>query len=161
MLPKLFGPIVRKNCFSDQENFLKFEAEGQEFGKFTAITITIYSNSERPEQFLATESFSTCSWIFIKSDKSEQLEFKLQKLLWFRNMQEKLEKVCTYSDGRLEFFFLPILNVGRWLTGTNCNYLQCCLNFPALFPPSSTSALDDPVFLINIILHEYHSFIFR
>ena len=81
LLPKLFGPIVRKNCFSDQENFLKFEAEGQEFGKFTAITITIYSNSERPEQFLATESFSTCSWIFIKSDKSEQLEFKLQKLL--------------------------------------------------------------------------------
>ena len=32
LLPKLFGPIVRKKCFSDLEN-LKFEAEGREFGK--------------------------------------------------------------------------------------------------------------------------------
>ena len=33
MLPKLFLPIVRKNCSSDREIFLKFEAEGQEFAK--------------------------------------------------------------------------------------------------------------------------------
>ena len=25
---------MRKNCSSDQENFLKFEAEGQDFAKF-------------------------------------------------------------------------------------------------------------------------------
>ena len=25
---------MRKNCFSDQEKLLKFEAEGREFGKF-------------------------------------------------------------------------------------------------------------------------------
>ena len=25
---------MRKNCSSDQENFLKFEAEGREFAKF-------------------------------------------------------------------------------------------------------------------------------
>ena len=34
MLPKLFLPIVRKNCSSDREIFLKFEAEGQEFTEF-------------------------------------------------------------------------------------------------------------------------------
>ena len=28
LLPKLFRPTVRKNCSSDLENFLKFEAEG-------------------------------------------------------------------------------------------------------------------------------------
>ena len=28
-LSKLFWPIVRKNCSSDQEFFLKFEAEGK------------------------------------------------------------------------------------------------------------------------------------
>ena len=34
LLPKLFWPTVRKNCTSDQEKLLKFEAEGQEFANF-------------------------------------------------------------------------------------------------------------------------------
>ena len=34
LLPKLFGPIVRKNCSSDEENFLKFKTEGREFENF-------------------------------------------------------------------------------------------------------------------------------
>ena len=34
LLPKLFWPIVRKNCSSDREKLLQFEAEGQEFSKF-------------------------------------------------------------------------------------------------------------------------------
>ena len=34
LLPKLFRPTVRKNCSSDQEKLLKFEAEGREFAKF-------------------------------------------------------------------------------------------------------------------------------
>ena len=33
LLPKLFLPIVRKNCSSDREKILKFEAEGREFAK--------------------------------------------------------------------------------------------------------------------------------
>ena len=33
LLPKLFWPTVRKNCSSDRENLLKFEAEGQEIAK--------------------------------------------------------------------------------------------------------------------------------
>ena len=33
LLPKLFCPTVRKNCSSDRENLLKFEAEGREFAK--------------------------------------------------------------------------------------------------------------------------------
>ena len=33
-------------------------------------------------------------WRFLISDKLEQLEFKLEKMLGFRNMQEKLEKKC-------------------------------------------------------------------
>ena len=31
LLPKLFWPTVRKNCSSDREKLLKFEAEGLEF----------------------------------------------------------------------------------------------------------------------------------
>ena len=34
LLPKLFWPTVIKNCSSDWEKLLKFEAEGQEFAKF-------------------------------------------------------------------------------------------------------------------------------
>ena len=57
LLPKLFWPTVRKNCSSDWEKILIFEAEGREFAKKFEITRTIYSNSERSEQFLLTECF--------------------------------------------------------------------------------------------------------
>ena len=33
LLPKLFWPTVRKNCSSDREQLLKFEAEGRDFAK--------------------------------------------------------------------------------------------------------------------------------
>ena len=33
-LPKFFWPTLRKNCSSDQEILLKFEAEGREFANF-------------------------------------------------------------------------------------------------------------------------------
>ena len=68
LLPKLFWPFVRKNCSSDWEKLLKFEAEGGEFAKKFEITKTIYSNSERSEQVLG-----------------------------FRNMQEKLEQ-CLVTE---------------------------------------------------------------
>ena len=34
LLPKLFWPTVRKNCSSDREKLLWFEAEGREFEIF-------------------------------------------------------------------------------------------------------------------------------
>ena len=37
LLPNLFWPTVRKNCFSDWEKLLKFEAEGREFSKFLRL----------------------------------------------------------------------------------------------------------------------------
>ena len=38
--PKLFWPTARKKCFSDRDQFLKFEAEGWEFA--IEITKTIF-----------------------------------------------------------------------------------------------------------------------
>ena len=64
--------LREKNCSSNREKLLKFEAEGREFAKKFEITRTIYSNSERSEQFLVT-----CSWRFLISNKLEQLEFQL------------------------------------------------------------------------------------
>ena len=46
--------IVLTYC---EKKLLKFEAEGREFAKMFDITRTIYSNSERSEQFLVTECF--------------------------------------------------------------------------------------------------------
>ena len=34
LLSKLFSPTATKNCSSDREKLLKFEAEGQEFANF-------------------------------------------------------------------------------------------------------------------------------
>ena len=65
-MEKWFRPSVRENCSNDHENFLKY-------GNFlrSLFTRTIHPNSEGPEQ----------------------LEFKLEKILGFRDMQEKLDKV--------------------------------------------------------------------
>ena len=43
LLPKLFWPTVRKNCSSDREKLLKFEAEGQEFAQFIQ-TVKVKNN---------------------------------------------------------------------------------------------------------------------
>ena len=64
---------MRKNCFSDLEKLLKFEAEGREFAKFLRSL----------EQFIQTvkgqnNAFLTCSWRFVISYKLGQLEFKLE-----------------------------------------------------------------------------------
>ena len=43
---------VRKNCSSDREKLLKFEAEGREFAKILrSVTRTISSNSEKSTSF--------------------------------------------------------------------------------------------------------------
>ena len=46
------------------------------------ITRTIYSNSEMSEQLLVTECILTFSWRFLIFNKLEQLEFKLEKIIW-------------------------------------------------------------------------------
>ena len=50
-------PTVRKNCSTDWEKLLKFEAEGRESLKLRSLLRTIYSSSERSKQFLVTECF--------------------------------------------------------------------------------------------------------
>ena len=70
---------MRKSCSSDQEKLLEFEAEGREFAKILRSLNIFCSNSEKSEQFFVKECFLTCSWRFLRSNKLEQLEFKLEK----------------------------------------------------------------------------------
>ena len=72
---------MRKNCSSEGEKLLKFEAVGREFTMCFEITKTIYSNGQSSEQFLITECFLTCSRRFLISDKLEQLQFKWEKII--------------------------------------------------------------------------------
>jgi hypothetical protein len=76
---------VRKNCPSDLEKLLKFEAEGQEFEKNLRSQEQFYSNIESSEQFLVTECFlnSNSNW---------------KKSLRFRKMQKKLENYLVDSE---------------------------------------------------------------
>ena len=68
--------LLRKKCSSDQEKNLKFTAEGK--GKI--CTGTIYSNSERPEQFLVTRCiFNLFLDVYNLLDELEHLQFKLEK----------------------------------------------------------------------------------
>ena len=81
---------MRKKCSSDREKLLKFEA-GLEFAKILRSL----------EQFIQTvkgqNNFLTCSWRFLIYNKLEKLKLKLEKILRFRNMQEKLENYFDHQ----------------------------------------------------------------
>ena len=84
---------MRKNCSSDREKLLKFEAEGREFAK---ILIPL-------EQFIQTVQGQNNFWlqnVFLTfpvgfSDlviNQNNYNSNLKKILGIRNMQEKLRK---------------------------------------------------------------------
>jgi hypothetical protein len=74
LLPKLFWPTVRKNCSSDRENFLEFAKILRSLEQFVR-TVKGLNN------FWQQIAFLTCSWRFLRSNKLEQLKFKLEKII--------------------------------------------------------------------------------
>ena len=66
---------MRKNCSSDREKLLKFEAESREFSKLLRSL----------EQFIQTVKGQNNFWNNYNSN--------WKKILGFRNLQEKLENV--------------------------------------------------------------------
>ena len=79
---------MRKNCSSLQPRIFKL------FG----ITRTIYSISERSQQFLKQNTLLTDFWRFLRTNILNQFEFKLEKN-WLGSMQQELKK----------YFFLHFL----------------------------------------------------
>ena len=72
--------LWEKNCSSDREKKFEFRGWRPRICNIFEITRTIYSNSERSEQFLVTECFFN---LFLEvSHKLEQLKFKLKKKYW-------------------------------------------------------------------------------
>ena len=54
---------------------------------------------------ISVNSRKTCSWSLLRSNLLQQLEFKFEKLLGFRNLQEKLENYLPISSAN------PIIEV--------------------------------------------------
>ena len=73
LLPKLFWPTVRKNCSSDWEKLLKFEAEGREFAKILRSLEQFVRTVKGQKKIWYQNAFLTCSWGFLMSNKLEQL----------------------------------------------------------------------------------------
>ena len=73
---------MRKNCSSDREKLLKFEAEGQEFAKFLRSLEQFIQTVKGQNNFWQQNAFLT-SWRFLRSNKLEleQLEFKLENII--------------------------------------------------------------------------------
>jgi hypothetical protein len=64
---------VRKNCSSDRENILKFEAEGGEFAKKV---------SKRSEQLLVTECFFNMFLEVSQTKKIRTIRIQIEKKYW-------------------------------------------------------------------------------
>ena len=73
---------MRKNCSSDQEKLLKFEAKGREFAKCL----------RSQKQKVKHNAFLTCFWRFLRYYKLEQLEFKLERIIWIKKHAGKVRK---------------------------------------------------------------------
>ena len=72
---------MRKICSSDREKLLKFETEGREFAKILRSLEQFIQTVKGQNNFWYHNSFLTCFWRFFISNKLEQLEFKLEKII--------------------------------------------------------------------------------
>ena len=79
---------MRKNCSSDREKLLEFEAEFLKFGKLLrSLGQFIRIVKDQKKNF-------TGSWRFLLSNELQQYSnSNWKKILGFRNMQEKLENL--------------------------------------------------------------------
>ena len=63
------------------EKLLKFEAEGREFAKFLRSLEQFIQTVQGQNNFWKQNAFLTSSWRFLISNRLEQLEFKLEKII--------------------------------------------------------------------------------
>ena len=84
---------MRKNCSSDREKLLKFEAEGREFSKFLRSLEQFILNSEWSEQFLVTECFFNLFLEISQISKNKKIIIEIGKNYWDLEICRKSEKI--------------------------------------------------------------------
>ena len=70
---------MRKNCSSDREKLLKFEAEGREFAKFLRSIEQFIQTVKGQNNFWTECSLNLFMEVSQFSDKLQQLELELEK----------------------------------------------------------------------------------
>ena len=88
---------MRKNCSSDREKLLKFEAEGREFAKFLRSLKQFIQTVKGQNNFWQQNAFLTCSWRFLRYNKLEKLESKLEKDIGIWKHAGKVGKKYLFS----------------------------------------------------------------
>ena len=107
LLPKLFWPTVRKIILVIKKNFWNSWPSASNLQNFE-ITRTIYSNSERSEQFLVTECFFTCSYyntLFCRQRKNWKLSLAstTEMVFCYQNCSDLLwEKIVLVIEKKFE-----------------------------------------------------------
>ena len=84
---------MRKNCSSDREKLLKFEAEILKFAKFLISLEQFIQTAKGQNKFWQQNAFLTSSWRFLMSNKFEQLELKFEKNI---GIQKSAGKVSPF-----------------------------------------------------------------
>ena len=84
---------MRKKCTIDQEKLLKLEAEGQEFAKFLRSLEQFIQTVKGQNNFGNRMFFNR----FLRSNKLEQLEFKLEKNIGIEKHAGKVRKAICYQ----------------------------------------------------------------
>jgi len=92
---------VRKKSSSDREKLLKFEAAGREFAKVLRSLQQFILTVKGQNNFWKHNAFLTCSWRFLRSNKLEQLEFKLAKIIGIEKHAGKVRK-CPLLHGNIQ-----------------------------------------------------------
>ena len=72
---------MRKICSSDREKLMKFEAKGLEFEKILRPQQQFIQTVKGQKIVWKQNAFLTCSWRFLRYNKLEQLELKLEKII--------------------------------------------------------------------------------
>ena len=63
---------MRKNCSTDREKLLKFEAESREFSKILRSLEQFIQTVKGQKNLWYQNAFLTCSWRFLRSKEIEQ-----------------------------------------------------------------------------------------
>ena len=80
IVTKIVLTCCEKNCSSDQENFLNLRLKAKNLQHFWGHFNNLFKQWKKGQNnFWQQNTFLTCSWRFLNSQKFEQLEFKLEK----------------------------------------------------------------------------------
>ena len=82
---------MRKNCSSDREKLMKFEAEGREFAKFLRSIEQLIQTVKRQNFFGNRMFFITCSWRFLRSNMYiRTIIIQIGKMYWDLETSRKI-----------------------------------------------------------------------